>query len=145
LGLASTITYQNNKAIKKVKSSKAKFILHCEINHYHGFPIQASWFYDNLLCVSLLKPYHASTIPRRMHDSLPPIKSDSEHEYEMEDILDSRIFNSQFQYFVHWHGYGVSECTWEPMKNLLNAMEKMHEFHQQYPNKCKSIPCGIRS
>jgi hypothetical protein len=50
--------------------------------------------------------------------------------YEMEDILDSRIFNRQFQYLVHWHGYDVNNYTWEPIKNLLNAMEKVHEFHQ---------------
>jgi len=49
--------------------------------------------------------------------------------YEMEDILDSRIFNRQLQYLVHWHGYDVNNGTWEPIKNLLNAMEKVHEFH----------------
>jgi hypothetical protein len=36
--------------------------------------------------VSLLEPYHASTIPRKIHDSLPPIEIDGEHEYEVEDI-----------------------------------------------------------
>jgi hypothetical protein len=79
--------------------------------------------------VSLLEPYHASTIPRRIHDSFLPIEVDGEHEYEVEDISDSRITNRQFQYLVHWHGYHVSECTWGPIKNLLNAMEKVHEFH----------------
>ncbi len=60
----------------------------------------------------------------------------------MEDKLDSRISNRQLQYFIHWHGYDVSKCTKEPIKNLSNAMEKVHEFHQQYPNKPKSIPYG---
>jgi hypothetical protein len=51
--------------------------------------------------VSLLKPYHASTIPGRIHDPPPPIEIDGEHEYEIEDILNSRIYNHQLQYFVH--------------------------------------------
>jgi hypothetical protein len=51
--------------------------------------------------VSLLEPYHMSTIPGRIHDPPPPIEIDGEHEYEVEDILDSRIFNCQFQYLVH--------------------------------------------
>jgi hypothetical protein len=39
--------------------------------------------------VSLLEPYHAFTIIGRIHDHPPPIEIDSEHEYEVEDILDS--------------------------------------------------------
>jgi hypothetical protein len=41
--------------------------------------------------VSLLKPYHASTIPRRTHKPPPLIIVDGEQEYEVEEILDSRI------------------------------------------------------
>ncbi len=77
----------------------------------------------------MLKPYHTSTIPKRIHDPPTPIEVDGEHEYKVGDILDSNISNHQLQYLVHWHGYDVSECTWEPIKNLSNVMEKVHEFH----------------
>jgi hypothetical protein len=89
--------------------------------------------------VSLLELYHASTILGRIRDPPPPIEINREHEHEMEDILNSRIYNHQLQYLIHCHGYNVSECTWEPIKNLSNAMEKVHEFHQQYPNKPKFV------
>ncbi len=91
--------------------------------------------------VFLLEPYHTSTIPKKILDPPPPIEINGEHEYEVEDILDSIIFNCQFQYFVHWHGYDVNERTWELIQNLSNAMEKVHEFHQPYPNNPKYIPC----
>jgi hypothetical protein len=45
--------------------------------------------------VSLLELYHASPILGRIHDSLPPIEIEGEQKYEMEDILNSRIFNHQ--------------------------------------------------
>jgi hypothetical protein len=45
--------------------------------------------------VSLLEPYHASTNPRIIHDPLPPIEVDVEQKYEVDDILDSRIYNRQ--------------------------------------------------
>jgi len=51
--------------------------------------------------VSLLEPYHTSTILGRICDPPPPIKVNGEQEYEMEDILDSKIFNHQLQYLVH--------------------------------------------
>jgi hypothetical protein len=43
--------------------------------------------------VFLLEPYHASTIPRKIHDPPPPIEVNGEQEYEVDDILDSKIFN----------------------------------------------------
>jgi hypothetical protein len=51
--------------------------------------------------VSLLEPYPTSTILGKIHDSPPPIEINSEQEYEMDDILDSKIFNHQLQYLVH--------------------------------------------
>jgi hypothetical protein len=36
--------------------------------------------------VSLLESYHMSTIPKIIHDPLPLIEINGEHEYKMEDI-----------------------------------------------------------
>jgi hypothetical protein len=41
--------------------------------------------------VSLLEPYHASTIQGRTHKPTPLIVVDGEQEYKIEKILDSRI------------------------------------------------------
>jgi hypothetical protein len=41
--------------------------------------------------VSLLEPYQASTIPGRTHEPIPPIVINDEQEYEVEEILNSRI------------------------------------------------------
>ncbi len=79
--------------------------------------------------VSLLEPYHMSTIPRRIHDPDPHIEVNGEHEYEMKNTLDSRIFNGHFEYLVNWHGYDVGEHIWELIKNISNTMEKVHKFH----------------
>jgi len=46
--------------------------------------------------VSLLEPYHASTILGRMHNPFPLIEIDGEQDYEMDDILDSQVFSHQF-------------------------------------------------
>ncbi len=119
----------------------------CETIQYCGFLTQVSKFYENPSCVScfFIKILsYASTILRRIHDPLPPIVVDGGLEYEVEDILDSMISNHQLQYFVHWHGYDVSKCTWELIKNLSNVMQEVHKFHQQYLNKPMSIFHGIR-
>jgi hypothetical protein len=74
--------------------------------------------------VSLLELYHAFTKLRRIYDPPPPIEIDGEHEYEVEDILELRISNRQFQYLIHSCGYDVR--TQELRKRTLNVQNK-HE------------------
>jgi hypothetical protein len=76
--------------------------------------------------VSLLEFYHTFTIPRRIHDPLSLIEVDGE--YEMEDILDSRISNRQFQYLVHWHEYDASKHTWEQSKTYQMPWKRFTSF-----------------
>jgi hypothetical protein len=92
--------------------------------------------------VSLLEPYHASTILRRIYEPPPPIEVDGEQKYEVKDVLDSQISNDQLQYFIHWHMYDVSENIWELINHLTNVVKKVKIFHQQCPSKPMATPHG---
>ncbi|GIX61671.1 ATPase, AFG1 family protein [Babesia caballi] len=52
----------------------------------------------------------------------PSVETDdkSEDEYEVEDILDFRMFKKQPKYLVKWKGFTDSDNTWEPEANLTN-------------------------
>jgi hypothetical protein len=90
-------TYQNNKIIKKGKSSKARSIPQLQTINVVVFQLKFIGFMKIRLMfhVSFLEPYHASTNLRRIYDPLPPIEVDGEQKYEVDDILDSRIYNRQ--------------------------------------------------
>jgi hypothetical protein len=53
--------------------------------------------------VSLLEIYDMTISLGGSHDSPPPppIEVNGEQKYEMEDILNLRIFNHQLQYLIH--------------------------------------------
>ncbi len=70
-----------------------------------------------------------STIPRRTQRPTPPIVVNGEQKYEVNEILNSRISHRYLQYLIHWQGYDISERLWKLVENLLNAMEKMKNFH----------------
>ena len=91
--------------------------------------------------VSLLEPYIPNTLPGRLEEPPPPAIVDGEPEYEVEEILDSRIFRRKLQYLVSWKGYDISERSWEPVENFSNHEESVLEFHRRYP--LKPGPRGI--
>jgi len=74
-------TYQNNKAIREVRSSKAgPFFIVKQVN-VMAFQLKllGSMRIHLMFHVSLLEPYHASTILGRIHDPPLPIEIDGEH------------------------------------------------------------------
>ena len=51
----------------------------------------------------------ANTLRGRVQPPPPPIIVNGFEEFEVQEILDSRIHYHQLQYFVYWKGYGVSK------------------------------------
>jgi len=78
--MASTITYQNNKAIRKLDHKRlSPFLFVKQINIVaFQFKLQGSMGIHPVFHVLLLEPYHISTIPKIIHDPFPLIKVDGE-------------------------------------------------------------------
>lgn len=90
--------------------------------------------------VSLLEEYHQDTIRGRHQRQPPPIvTSEGDIEWEVQEVLDSRLFGrwKKLQYLVSWTGYGPEQNSWEPAHNLKNAPEAIKEFHRRHPSAPK--------
>ena len=85
--------------------------------------------------VFLLEPYKTSSILGRSQVPPPPVEIEGNEEFEVSEILDSRIIRRKLEYLVHWQGYDISERTWEPAANLCHALEMIQDFYRQYPEK----------
>ena len=91
--------------------------------------------------VSQLELSHPSTIPNRVQPLPPPIEVDGEVEYEVEEILDSKIdrrrHHCQLLYLVHWAGYASTdeETSWLLAMELNHTSELIARYHLKYPNK----------
>jgi len=138
-----TIKHQDNLAIKKIGLLKTWLVHHCETNQHNGIPTQVpnSMKIHPVFHVSLFGTLSCFYHLRKTHEPPPPIVIDDEQKNKVKEILDSRILRSQLQYLVHWQGYDINEHTWELIKNLSNAMEKVKDFHMWYLNKPKAVHC----
>lgn len=90
--------------------------------------------------ISMLEPSTSNSIPNRILSPPPPVEIDGSLEFEVEDILDSKLDRRkriQLQYYVRWSGYQdqPDECTWVDASDLENANELVADFHEKYPNK----------
>ena len=91
--------------------------------------------------VSQLEPQKPDVIPNRTQPPPPPIAVDGELEYEIAEVLDSKIDNRRrtckLLYLVRWSGYENTdeETSWVLATELEHAQEVVTDFHARYPSK----------
>jgi hypothetical protein len=90
--------------------------------------------------VSLLEPETPNPFPSRVQDPPPPVLVDGAPEFEVEEIVDSKIDRRRkdgLMYRVRWKGYddNAESLTWEIAANLSNAPDLIADFHARYPDK----------
>jgi hypothetical protein len=90
--------------------------------------------------VSLLEPAKQNVIPDRTQPPPLPVELESVTEYEVEDILDSRVRHRKLQYLVKWVGYPPFENSWEPATFVENSKRLVKAFHEKYPLKPSRNP-----
>ncbi|KAH0604569.1 uncharacterized protein H6S33_006946 [Morchella sextelata] len=88
--------------------------------------------------VSLLEPARTQPLPGHIQPPPPPVVVEGEEEFEVQEVLDSRIRHRQLQYLVKWTGY--EQPTWEPARNLNAELGSLQCFHSLYPTKPALVP-----
>ena len=91
--------------------------------------------------VSMLEPSTLNLILDRIQLPPPPVEIDGEPEFEISQVLDSKIDKHRrackLLYLVKWNGYeGTNEETsWVLATELGNTSEAVSEFHLANPSK----------
>ena len=102
--------------------------------------LPASYKIHNVINVSWLRLYKEPTAGQRI-TPLEPVKVEGQPEYEVEEVLDSRLKKGKLEYLVKWSGYTDEYNMWEPVSNLENSKEAIEDFHKENPN----VPCKLRA
>ena len=94
--------------------------------------------------VSQLEPVPENRVLNCTQEPPPPVIIDGEQEFEVSEILDSKLdrrFRVQLQYLVRWLGYEGTdeEQTWTSAVDLENSAELVEAFHAQNPSRLGSF------
>ena len=98
----------------------------------------------NVFHVDRLAPWKGNKVNGNEPPKPAPVIVDGEEQYEVEEILDSRYFRRQFQYYVKWEGFTQAHNTWEPAAALeKDAPLRVAEFHKKHPNAARRVGVKI--
>ena len=88
--------------------------------------------------ISLLEPARPDKTPGRKQAPPPPVELADGPEWEVEEILDSKLIRNKLHYLVSWKGFQDDELerqSWEPEANVRNSSRLIKTFHQRHPEK----------
>ena len=92
----------------------------------------------------MLEPAFPNEIPNCVQSLPPPVDIEGELEYEISEIVDSKIDkcrSCKLLYLVCWLGYKNTdeELSWLPTMKLEHANELVSNIHSTYPQKPSPI------
>ncbi|KAE8551312.1 hypothetical protein EYB25_005196 [Talaromyces marneffei] len=110
------------KIIEKVGNS-------FKLNLPEGMNVHPVFSPDKLRLATRTEP-----LPGQVIDSSPPVLVNGDQEWEVHEILDSRVRWKKLYYRVQWLGHDP-DPKWYPAENFSNAPRRLQEFHNRYPEK----------
>jgi len=90
----------------------------------------------NTFHISLLEPYQDNPFPSQIKEPPPPIQIGGADEYELDEVIASRLHYNKLQYRAKWKDYSPEhDKVWYPAENLNHPEYRVQRFHQRYPRK----------
>ncbi|MBW0513772.1 hypothetical protein O181_053487 [Austropuccinia psidii MF-1] len=107
-------------------------------SHAYHLKLTQPWKSVHLVFhVSLLEPVKQSSIQNCHQFPPPPVQVEEQEEWEVAQVLDSKLKRGKLWYLVEWKGLSEDQerTTWEPASNLTNSPDLVKDFHSLYPDK----------
>ena len=104
--------------------------------------LPASYKIHDVINVSRLRLYKEPTAGQRV-SPLESVEVKGQLEYEVEEVLHSRLKKGKLEYLIKWSGYTDEYNTWEPVSNLENSKEAIEDFHKENPSAPRRLRANV--
>ena len=106
-------------------------------SHAYELELPSTMRVHPVFSVALLEPAATDPLPGQHNPPPPPVIVNGVEEYEIEQILDSKLVRNTLRYLVKWLGYDAP--TWEPAESI-NEAAAIDKFHEAYSAKPGPLP-----
>ncbi len=105
-------------------------------SHAYRLKLPKGLYVHDVFSVELLEEFRHNDIAYRPTPPGPIVESPEEDIFEVDEVVDSRMFRGHLQYRLQWRGYnGLEKYTWEKFDKDMNVEVLREEFHARYPEK----------
>lgn len=100
----------------------------------HSFRVQlpASWKIHPVFSPDRLRKDPDNPLPKQANPEPPAEEVNGELEWEIEKVLEARLYCNRLQYKVQWEGWDTDE-EWYLAANFRNAPLILERFHTEHP------------
>lgn len=101
--------------------------------------------HDNIH-TNCLSPWKGNEINRTQPPPPEPEVVEGEEFYEVDKVLDSRVFGrwKKLQFLVRWKGYDEGHDSWENEDNLVGTSDdEVADFYRTHPSAPRKISATI--
>jgi len=85
--------------------------------------------------ISLLEPYTVNPFVGQVQEGLPLVEVEGEQEWEVKEVLDSKIVRGKLLYYIDWEGFGPQDRMWELIEHVQHASELIAAYYRDYPTR----------
>lgn len=135
--------YQTDRPNKKLDSQMAgPFLILEQVGNSYRLDLPDSMRIHPVFSPDKLRRAANDPLPGQVTEPPEPIIIGDDQEWEVEEVLASRIYHRRLQYQVKWLGFD-EDRTWYSAGNFKGSPHRMRDYHQDYPDN-PGPPCRLQ-
>jgi transposase InsO family protein len=105
-----------------------------QVGHSFRLKLPETMQCDDVFSADKLRKAANDPLPGQINEPPPPVEITDDKEWEVEEVLASKLKRSRLFYRIKWTGYD-EDLDWYPAFNLTNAPHKLRDYHLANPNQ----------